>query len=61
MRLITASARYLFGGGIMLRGLTAAAQLRNFTTPAGGIYPILLILFAAMPLLVDGRGGSTAP
>jgi len=50
-----------FAVGTMLRGLTAAEQLRNFTTPAGGIYAILLILFAAMPLLVNGRQGRTAP
>lgn len=58
--MITASALYsaiVFGAGTMLR----AAQLRNFTTPAGGIYPILLILVAAMPLLVNDRQGRIAP
>ena len=47
--------------GTMLRGLTVAEQLRNFTTPAGGVYAVLLILFAAMPWLVNGRQGRTAP
>ncbi|MGO8908126.1 MAG: hypothetical protein ACLQDM_02170 [Bradyrhizobium sp.] len=50
-----------FAVGTLLRGLTAAEQLRNFTTPAGGIYAILLLLFAAMPLLVNGRWGRIAP
>lgn len=58
--MITASALYfavVFGAGTMLR----AAQLRNLIRLAGGIYPILLILFAAMPLPVDGRQGRLAP
>jgi hypothetical protein len=40
--------------GIALRGLTPAEQLRNFKTPAGAIYGVLLLLFAIMPLLVNG-------
>ncbi len=62
--MITALALYfsiVLGGGTMLRGLTAVALLRDFTTPAGGIYPILLILVAAMPLLVNDRQGRIAP
>lgn len=57
--MITASALYsaVFGAGTMLR----AAQLRNLIRLAGGIYPILLIRFAAMPLPVDGRQGRIAP
>ncbi len=50
-----------FAVGTMVRGLTAAEQLRSFTTPAGGIYAILLLLFVAMPLLVNGRQGRIAP
>jgi hypothetical protein len=41
--------------GTTLRGLTLAEQLQNFGTPAGAIYPVLLLLFAAMPLLVNGK------
>jgi hypothetical protein len=46
--------------GTMLRGLTAAEIIRNFAMPAGGIYAILLLLFAAMPSLVNGRRGRGA-
>jgi hypothetical protein len=41
--------------GAALRGLTLVEQLQNFETPAGAIYAVLLPLFAAMPLLVNGR------
>ena len=41
--------------GIMLRGLTLSEQLQNFETPAGVMYAVALLLFAAMPLLVNGR------
>jgi hypothetical protein len=41
--------------GIMLRGLTLSEQLQNFATPAGVIYAVALLLFAAMPVLVNGR------
>jgi hypothetical protein len=37
--------------GIMLRGLTLSEQLQNF----GVIYAVALLLFAAMPVLVNGR------
>lgn len=40
--------------GIMLRGLTPSEQLQNFATPAGVIYVVALLLFAAMPVLVGG-------
>jgi hypothetical protein len=39
----------------MLRGLTLSEQLQNFATPAGVIYAVALLLFAAMPVLVNGR------
>jgi hypothetical protein len=35
----------------MLRGLTLSEQLQNF----GVIYAVALLLFAAMPVLVNGR------
>jgi hypothetical protein len=38
--------------GIALRGLTVVEQWAQLATPAGSIYMVLLILFAAMPLLV---------
>jgi hypothetical protein len=41
--------------GIMLRGLTLSEQLQNFETPAGAIYAVALLLFAAMPVLVNAR------
>lgn len=41
--------------GIALRGLTLSEQLQNFETPAGVIYAVALLLFAAMPVLVGGR------
>ena len=41
--------------GIMLRGLTLSEQLQNFATPAGVIYAVALLLFAAMPVQVNGR------
>lgn len=41
--------------GIMLRGLTLSEQLQNFEPPAGAIYAVALLLFAAMPVMVNGR------
>ena len=41
--------------GKMLRGLTLSEQLQNFETPAGMIYAVALLLFAAMPVLVGSR------
>jgi hypothetical protein len=41
--------------GIMLRGLTLSEQLQNFETPAGVIYAVALLLFVAVPVLVNGR------
>ena len=46
--------------GTVLRGLTAGELFRNFATPAGGVYAILLLLFAAMPLLANSRLGRGA-
>ncbi len=43
-----------FAVGTMLRGLTPSEQLQNFKTPAGVIYAVALLLFAAMPVLVSG-------
>jgi len=40
--------------GIFLRGITPAEQLANFATAAGLIYAVLLIAFAAMPMLLSG-------
>jgi hypothetical protein len=42
--------------GTVVRGLTPSEQLRNFGTPAGIIYAILLLLFTVMPLLINWRG-----
>jgi len=42
--------------GSALRGLTLSQQLQNFETPAGTIYAALLLMFAAMPLLVNCKG-----
>jgi hypothetical protein len=42
--------------GTLVRGLTLRAQLRNFATPAGIVYALLLLLFTAMPLLANWRG-----
>ena len=65
MRLIAASALYfaiVFGAGFLLGPIRVFwLEPRYFTTPAGGIYAILLILFAAMPWLVNGRQGRIAP
>lgn len=33
----------------------AIEQLQDFKTPAGAIYAVALLLFAAMPMLVNGR------
>lgn len=42
-----------FAVGGWLRGLSVSEQVWNFVTPAGVIYAILLLLFAAMPLLAN--------
>ena len=39
--------------GIVLRGITLPEQLAYFRTPAGLIYGVALLLFAAMPVLVN--------
>jgi hypothetical protein len=43
--------------GVGLRGIAFADQLAHFATAAGLIYAGLLLLFAAMPLLVNRCGG----
>jgi len=48
VRVALASLLYfgiVFGGGL----------LRNFATPAGAVYAVLLLLFAMMPWLVNRR------
>lgn len=40
-----------------MRGLPPSEQLRNFATPAGAFYAILLLLFVMMPWLVNRRQG----
>jgi hypothetical protein len=42
-----------FAVGIGLRGITPSEQLAYLTTPAGLIYCVALLLFAAMPTLVN--------
>jgi hypothetical protein len=42
-----------FAVGTWLRGLTPTEQVQDFGTPAGAIYAAALLLFAAMPLLVN--------
>lgn len=44
--------------GRWVRGLAPADQIRHFTTPEGGLYAMALVLFAAMPAIVHGLGGS---
>jgi hypothetical protein len=44
-----------FAVGAILRGFSPAEQLANFATPAGIIYAILLVAFAAMPILVNAN------
>ena len=44
--------------GAAVRGLTLTEQLDNFATPQGGVYAVLLLLFAAMPLLMNSRSSS---
>jgi hypothetical protein len=39
--------------GVLLRRMSATAVLSHFATPEGAIYAVLLILFAAMPLLMS--------
>jgi hypothetical protein len=49
-----------FAVGHLLRGSSASEQVRNFATPAGVVYAILLLLFAVMPLMVNRRFGRGA-
>ena|SRR5215475_1668608 len=44
-----------FAVGVFLRGLSPGEQTANFRTPAGIGYAIALVVFAAMPLLVNGK------
>jgi hypothetical protein len=44
-----------FAVGTALRGLTFSEQVHGFATPQGLVYIVLLLLFAAMPLLVNSR------
>jgi hypothetical protein len=44
-----------FAVGCWLQGLSLAEQIRNFATLPGVIYAILLLLFAAMPLLANRK------
>ena len=44
-----------FAVGIILRQMTPAQILANFATPAGAIYALSLVAFAAMPLVVNRR------
>ena len=39
--------------GAVVRGLPPAQQIQHFATPDGAIYAVLLLLFAAMPLLAS--------
>jgi len=41
--------------GVTLRGLTLTDLLRNFLTPQGAIYAVLLVTFAAVPQLINDR------
>ncbi len=47
-----------FAVGLGLRGMTPRAQLAAFATPAGVIYVVLLLAFAAMPVLVNRDASS---
>jgi len=42
-----------FAVGSFLRGLTPAQQIAHLARPAGLVYVLLLILFAAMPILAN--------
>lgn len=39
--------------GVFARGIGVGAQLQRFMTPEGLAYAALLVLFAAMPMIVD--------
>lgn len=39
--------------GVAVRGLSPTQQIQHFATPDGAIYAVLLLLFAAMPLLAS--------
>jgi hypothetical protein len=45
-----------FAVGLGLRGMTLREQLAAFATPGGVIYVLLLLAFAAMPVLVNRDG-----
>ena len=42
-----------FAVGSFLRGLTPAQQIAHLARPAGLVYVLLLIMFAAMPILAN--------
>jgi hypothetical protein len=46
--------------GFGLRGMTFADQLHYFSTPAGIIYALTLVIFALMPLIRIRRAGRIA-
>ncbi len=41
--------------GMALRGITPAQQMANFATPAGAVYLVMLVIFAALPAVLNGR------
>jgi hypothetical protein len=45
-----------FTVGLLVRGRSPADQLAYLLTPAGLIYVVAVLLFAAMPVLVNRRG-----
>jgi hypothetical protein len=45
-----------FTVGLLLRGRSPADQMAYLLTPAGLIYVVAVLLFAAMPVLVNRRG-----
>ena len=45
-----------FAVGSFLRGLTPAQQIAHLARPAGLVYVLLLIMFAAMPILANLPG-----
>jgi hypothetical protein len=46
-----------FALGAFARGIPPAQQINHLTTPAGLIYLVLLVTFAAMPVLINWRSG----
>ncbi len=47
--------------GSTLRGLSPEEQFARFATPEGGVYAVMLILFAAMPALANKPSASIRP